>query len=643
MGCNKEEETYNPLRKDATPKTATINHTIYKTMNWQKIDRERDFIEKGMIADAGLIVISGEDSSSPVWDLEKYAFLESDQIPCTVNPKLWVQGTLNLHAGLFRVTDNIYQIRGFDLANMTLIRGCTGWIVIDCLSTEESAEAALNFAAAYFGDLQVSALIVTHSHVDHYGGILGVIEHFAHSDTKVYVPEGFVDHVIEENVTAGIAMSRRGIYQFGSILPRDAKGEIDVGIGKGAARGTVTFTENVVEITSLYERRKIDGVDLEFLLALDTEAPAEMFVYVPCEKSLCIAEDANATMHNLYTLRGAKVRDAIAWADSLQNALCLWGDMLTTVFGVHTWPRFGNACAVDYLEKQRDIYQYINDQTLRRINQGYTIEDVGRMVELPDSLADEWYNNQFYGTVNHNAKGVYQRYLGWYNSNPVDLNKLLPQDSAKKYVEYMGGEARVMEKACEDFAKGEYQWVAEVTKQVIYANPHHRKAKLLCADALEQLGYIAESGVWRNEYLTGAEELRYGVPSPGETIISEDVLNNLPLGKIMYLLSIRMDGVKAGDFDYKINFVILDREEAASTEIKRGIFRYLCDEPTEKAVVTVIMPKKAFYQLVTTNERPDRSEIRVEGDVRKWYAFLSLIDDINPDFAIVTPIPRPIV
>jgi alkyl sulfatase BDS1-like metallo-beta-lactamase superfamily hydrolase len=288
------------------------------------------------------------------------------------------------------------------------------------------------------------------------------------------------------------------------------------------------------------------------------------------------------------------------------------------------------------LQKQRDIYQYINDQTLRFINQGYTIEDVGRMVKLPDSLADEWYNGQFYGTVNHNAKAVYQRYLGWYNSNPVDLNKLHPQESAKRYVEYMGGENRVLEKARESFRDGDYQWVAEVTKQIIYANPDNRDAKLLCADALEQLGYVAESGVWRNEYLMGAQELRYGVLSPRDVIISEDVLNNLPLKNILYLLSIRIDGVKAGDFDYKINFIIPDRKEAASAEIKRGIFRYLSNEPAEDADVTVIMPKEAFYELVTTNEVPDN--IAVEGDIRKWNAFLSLIDTINPAFNIVTPV-----
>lgn len=634
---NRREKVSNNIRKDATRKTTLINRAVFRKMDWSKIKREDNLVKEGMLASAGLFVIEGEDGLTPVWDLSKYEFLLTNHIPSTVNPKLWVQGNFNLVAGLFQVTDSIFQVRGFDLANMTFIKGNTGWIIIDCLSTKETAEAALEFVDAYFGKIPVSSVIITHSHADHYGGVSAVIDHFANEEVDIYVPKNFSDHVIEENVTAGVAMARRGLYQFGTILPRDEKGQIDVGIGKGSPIGTVTFTQNVQEINEQYVKKVVDGIKMEFLLALDTEAPSEMFVYIPSEHALCIAEDANATIHNLYTLRGAKVRDAVAWAQSLQNAIDLWGDTLTSVFGVHNWPRFGNAAAIDYLEKQRDVYQYINDQTLRLINQGYTIEEVGRMVKLPDSLADEWYNSGFYGTVNNNAKAVYQRYMGWYNSNPVDLNKLFPEDSAKKYVEYMGGEDSILAKARESFNNGEYQWVAEVTKQVIYANPKNREAKLLCADALEQLGYIQESGVWRNEYLMGAQELRYGVISPRASFITEDVLNNIPLGKILYLLSIRIDGLKAGDFDYKINFIIPDRYEAASTEIKRGVFRYLNDDLAEDAAVTVTMPKEVLYELATTNEKPDSSKMLVEGDIYKWYAFLSLIDMVDPAFNIVTP------
>ncbi|MBM7868601.1 alkyl sulfatase BDS1-like metallo-beta-lactamase superfamily hydrolase [Clostridium pascui] len=635
-----KERKISDLRKNATRKTMLINQETYKKMNWRKITTENNLAKTGMLVDGNLPVIKSEDQLIPVWDLRRYSFLYNNCIPYTANPKLWVQGNLNLNTGLFKVTDNIYQVRGFDFANMTFVKGNTGWIIIDCLSSKETAEAAINFVNDYFGQIPVSAVIITHSHEDHYGGILGVLDSFVKEDVKIYAPKNFVNSALEENVNVGVAMARRGIYMYGVELPKGEKGQIDNGIGKGQSIGTVTFTRNINEINEEYAEYIIDGVKMEFRLALDTEAPSEMFVYIPSERSLCIAEDCNATIHNLLTLRGAKVRDAVAWAKNIQKAIDLWGGTLTSVFGVHNWPRFGNQASIEYLEKQRDVYQYINDQTLRLINKGHTIEEVGRMVKLPRSLSDEWYNGEFYGTVIHNAKAVYQRYLGWYNGNPVDLNKLFPEESAKKYVEYMGGEDAVLTKARKSFIDGEYQWVAEVTKQVIYANPNNKEAKLICADALEQLGYIAESGPWRNEYLMGAQELRYGVIPVSGSFISEDVLNNLPLKDILYLLSIRIEGVKAGDLNYKINFIIPDRNEAALAEVKRGIFRYISDKLSKDAAVTVNMPKKVLYKLATTNEKPDTSKIKVQGDINKWNIFLSLQDTINQNFNIITPVPR---
>ncbi|HFJ9466741.1 TPA: alkyl sulfatase dimerization domain-containing protein [Bacillus cereus] len=422
--------------------------------------------------------------------------------------------------------------------------------------------------------------------------------------------------VIEENVTAGVAMSRRAVYMYGEVLPHDEKGIIDNGIGKGVSAGTVTLTNRVKEISKSgneqYVEKVIDGVNIQFQLTPDAEAPAEINIYIPSEKSLCIADNCLATLHNLYTLRGSQVRDAVAWAKYLQQAIDLFGDSLTTIFGGHNWPRFGNQQCIDYLEKQRDVFQYINDQTLRLINQGYTLEKVGRIVKLPKSLHDKWYNSSFYGTVNHNAKAVYQK--------------------------YMGGEDAVLEKAKKSFQEGEYQWVAEVTKQVIYANPNNENAKLLCADALEQLGYIAESGPWKNEYLTGAQELRSGITPIPISTISKKVLDSLPLQNILYLFSIRLDGIKAGDYDYKINFVIPDRDEVASTEIKRGIFRYLNTELAADAEVTVTMQKDQLYELATTNNKSNSSIIIIQGDKDKWQLFLSAQDKIDPNFNIVTPL-----
>ncbi len=634
-----QEKIINSLRKNETYETSIRNQETYNTINWSKVEEENNLTKTGKLVDANLPLIKG-DTLIPVWNLKRYDFLFNDYIPYTVNPKLWIQGNLNLNTGLFKVTDNIYQVRGFDLANMTFIKGNTGWIVIDCLSSKETAEAALQFVNDYFGVIPVSAVIITHSHEDHYGGVLGVLSNNVNDKVNVYVPKNFTYSALEENVNAGVAMARRGIYMYGVELPQDEKGRIDNGIGKGTSVGTVTFSQDVIEINEVYVKKVVDGVDLEFLLALDTEAPAEMFIYISSEHSLCIAEDCNATIHNLYTLRGAKVRDAVAWANSIQNAINLWGNTLTSVFGVHNWPRFGNELCIDYLEKQRDVYQYINDQTLRLINKGHTIEEVGRIVKLPNSLSDEWYNSEFYGTVNHNAKAVYQRYLGWYNGNPVDLNKLFPEESAKKYVEYMGGESLILNKAKKSFEDGEYQWVAEVTKQVIYANPSNKDAKLLCADALEQLGYIAESGPWRNVYLMGAQELRYGIIPITGSFISEAVLNNLPLKDVLYLLSIRLDGFNAGDLNYKINFIITDRKESALTEVRRGIFRYLNDKLDEDAAVTVIMPKDILYDLATTNKNPDSSKIKINGDINKWNIFLQLRDTINQSFNIITPVPK---
>ncbi|PAB58973.1 alkyl/aryl-sulfatase [Anaeromicrobium sediminis] len=634
----------NPSRKDATLKTMLINEEVYKNIDFDKLKIEEELAKENVVVNAGLPVIRRDDSPIPVWDLERYAFLLKDKMPYTANPKLWEQGKLNLNSGIFKVTDGIYQVRGFDLANMSLVKGSTGWIVIGCLTSMQTAEAAISLVNKHFGDIPISAIIITHSHVDHYGGVLGVLDSCTKEDIKVYVPSGFSDAVIEENVNAGVAMSRRGIYMYGEILPRDKKGQIDCGIGKYASLGTYTLTKNVEEITlkgnEEYVEKTIDGVTMQFQLTPNTEAPAEMNIYIPSKKSLCIAENCTATLHNIYTLRGAKVRDPVAWAKYIQQAIDLFGSSLESVFEVHNWPRHGNKYCIDYLEKQRDLYQYMNDQTLRLINQGYTIDDVGRMVKFPKTLSEEWYNSPFYGTVNHNVTAIYQRYIGWYNGNPVDLNKLFPEDSAKKYVEYMGGEDSVIEKAKKSFQDGEYQWVAEVTKQVIYANPNNRDAKLLCADALEQLGYIAESGPWRNEYLMGAWELRFGkIPMAG-TFITDDVLNALPLENVLYLLSIRIDGLKAGDFDYKINFIIPDRKEVASTEVKRGIFRYLSNELAQDADVTVTMSKDTLYELATTNNKPDSSSIIVKGDICKWLLFLWVQDKIDPDFNIMTPIEK---
>ncbi|ULT59636.1 MBL fold metallo-hydrolase [Neobacillus drentensis] len=641
MALSENDNKLDDTRKPATSKTSWVNKVFYREIDWGILKREQALVKENLLENVPLPVIQGKPTHSPVWDLSKYAFLLNEQTPDTVHPKLWEQAKLNLHTGLYRITDNIYQIRGFDIANISFIKGRTGWIVIDCLTSKETAQAAIQFMQSYTGDFSISAIIITHSHADHYGGISGILENVHEESVKVYAPEGLMRAVIEENITAGVAMNRRGIFMFGLHLPTDAKGQIDDGLGKTISTGNVTLTGTIEEISPAsplpYEEKIIDGVPLQFQLTPNTEAPAEMNIYIPSEKSLCIAENASVTMHNLYTLRGAQVRDPVAWAFYLQKAIDLFGNELSSIFGAHNWARFGRATCIQYLEKQRDVYQYIHDQTLRLINQGFTLEEVGKLVKLPRSLSDEWYNSSFYGTANHNSKAVYQRYMGWYNGNPIDLNKLLPEESARKYVEYMGGEEAILEKAKKSYQNGEYQWTAEVLKHVIYSNPTHEEAKLLCADALEQLGYVAESGPWRNEYLMGAQELRFGKRLIPISTRTKEVFDGLPLPSILNLLSIRIDGPLAGDLDYKLNFVIPDRNERASTEIKRGIFRYLKDDLFTGAEVTVTMWKETLYNLVTTNHLTNHSIIIIQGDKQIWQSFLGVIDKIDPNFNIMTP------
>lgn len=630
----------NFIRKGATRKTSLHNRQVYRNMNLENYEREKQLAVRQMIKQT-MPIIFNKHIPIPAWSMRMYRFLNKKDGANSVNPKLWRQGQMNNLAGLFHVTGDIYQIRGYDLANMSLVKGKTGWIVIDCLSSEETGRAAIQFAREQIRDFQISTIIITHSHADHYGGVLGVLGEAENEEIPVYVPHGFMKAAIEENVYAGIAMSRRGLYMYGEILPRDARGQVDCGIGKYVSLGTQTLTNRLISIDNdnpdmNMVHKAIDGVPMTFQLTPDTEAPAEMNIYFPVDRTLCMAENCSATMHNIYTLRGAKIRNPEAWAQYIQEAIDLFGNDLEYIFEVHNWPRVGNKACRLYMEKQRDLYQYLNDQTLRLLNKGYTIDNIGKVLKLPKSLGDEWYNSQFYGTVNTNAKGIYQRYIGWYNGNPVDLNPLTPEEASSKYLDYMGGEDRILEKAMRDFENGEYQWVAQVTKQIIYYNPHHKKARELCADALEQLGYVAESGPWRNEYLMGAWELRFGSIKMFGTTLTDEVLNALPLHKVLYLISIRIDGVKAGDYDYTMRFDIKDTRQTALMELKRGIFRYLGEKTTYKSQVTLSLTRKELYTLVTTNMVP--KTIHVSGDRRKWYDFLDVYEDLNRSFNIMTPL-----
>lgn len=629
-GCAGSSITLDETQKEATSFTTEYNQKIKEQMNTDSIAHEEELATRGLIAATDGLKIKVINSDTLAWDMSQYSFLTGDA-PDTVNPKLWEHAKLNMNIGLYQVTDNIYQVRGYDLANITFIRGASGWIVIDPLTAQETAKAAYDFITKALGEMRaVSAVIYTHSHVDHYAGVSGI----ADENTTIYAPDGFMDAVCEENLYAGVAMSRRSYYMYGTFLQPGEKGHVDGGLGKKVAIGTQSLRAPDVTITEPVQTITIDGTEVMFQLTNGTEAPSEMNVYIPSEKSLCIAENCTATLHNLYTLRGAKVRDPEKWADYLDETVKLFGADATSIYSTHNWPRFGTEI-VPYIQSQRDCYQYIKDQTLRLMSLGYTIDEVGRMVTLPKSLSDNFFNGEFYGTVSHNAKAVYQLYLGWYDSNPVNLNKLLPEDSAKKYVEYMGGADAILKKAQKDFEAGEYQWVAEVTKQIIFEDPENTEAKYLCADALEQLGYIAESGPWRSEYLTAADELRNGVRLPDNGPQEKtDVYDALTDKQFAAMLGIRLNGERAAGED-RI-FTIKCEDVSLQFHLRNSVLAYLGDTE-EQSEFTVQMEKDSFYKLVSGAKGDVKYTVSEEGKEEYFENFLSMLDTADSRFNIVTP------
>jgi linear primary-alkylsulfatase len=578
------------LPKPPSPSTIEANEKVAQEMNW---NNERDYADaiKNFIAtldDDGtviyneayeVIINSASSPIHPIWNLKEYQFLLGTvpvDAPSSVNPSLWRQAQLNMRNGLFKVTtrpDNpkksIYQVRAFDLSNMTIVESDSGIIVIDPLISTETAKAALNL---YYTALQidrtkapVKAVIYTHSHIDHYGGVNGVIKD-QNGNTipgiTIWAPDGFLDHAVSENVYAGSAMARRATYMYGSILEKGDKLQVDSGLGKTTSLGQTGLVapSNGCVIEKNIDPRQIDGVDVTFMLAPDTEAPAEMLFYFPQFKALCEAEDMTHNLHNLYSLRGAQVRDALAWWKTINKAIQMWGNQTDVLFAQHHWPMWKEATnptnILFYLKKQRDLYKYILDQSLRLLNHGRTMVELSEMLVLPQSLSSEWYNRGYYGTVNHDSKAVYQRYLGWYDANPATLHTLPPVEASRKYVEYMIDREAILDKADQDFAEGNYRWVVEVVNHVIFASPDStnpdpsdpvtRRAKYLQANALEQLGYQAESGPWRNVYLMGAHELRKGVSHLLQSKpISIDVVSAMTLDQYFDYMGLRFNAPKA--------------------------------------------------------------------------------------------------
>lgn len=641
--------------KAATSYTAEINSAFYSMLDFEN-NSEYENATRGLIAAPEILELTDEEGNI-IWSQKAYSFLDDyEEAPDTVNPSLW-ENTKNNHVyGLFEVTDGIYQVRGYDMANLTLIAGETGWIIFDTLMSEECTQAAMQLVSENLGERPVKAVIISHSHVDHYGGITGLMTHDKAADSSlsiedqlasdkipIIVPEGFTEYAVSENVYAGKAMSRRANYQYGVLLEEGVTGSLSIGIGLGQSTGTVGFIAPTYEITQTGETLVIDGVELEFQMTPGSEAPAEMNTYLPQFKALWCAENCTCTLHNLYTLRGAQIRDGSAWAKYITEAISLYGEDTEVVFQSHNWPHWGNETILDYLVNTAAVYKFINDQTLTYINQGYTSDEISNMIELPEELAKNWYTRQYYGTVAHNSKAVYQKYMGWYDANPVNLNPLTPTESAKKWVEYLGDTDEILRMAKEDYDAGEYQWVAEVTNTIVFAEPDNEAARLLCADALEQLGYQAESGPWRNAYLTAALELRYGNSSQNavQAISTGDAQKEMTAVMCFEYMGILLDKQALSDQNFTIHFTLTNTDEQHMLQIKNGVLLIYENALGEHADVSVSCPKNALFYLLKGNMEAFQQAAQIEGDLSLLSLFSAnlnqLTNSVVADFNIIEP------
>ena len=602
--------------KPASGYTVEVNSSVYSLLDFEDTS-EYDNAVRGLI-DAPEVLDLKDADGKVVWSQAAYSFLNDyEKAPDTVNPSLW-ENTRNNHAyGLFEVCEGIYQVRGYDMSNLTVVKGDTGWILFDPLMSIECSQAAMQLIEKNLGSYPVKAVIISHPHADHFGGILGVMkeedaadaslsieEQLASGKIPVIVPEGFAEHAIAENVYAGKAKTRRANYQYGVLLTPGETGKMAQGIGMGQSTGTVSYLAPTYEIKTTGETLVIDGIKMEFQMTPGTEAPAEMNTWFPQFKALWVAENCTGTLHNLYTLRGAQVRDGAAWAGYITEAVTRYGAEVEVAFQSHNWPHWGNQVVNEYLVNTAAVYKFINDQTLTYINQGYTSDEISNMIELPEALAKNWYTRQYYGTVAHNSKAVYQKYMGWYDANPVNLNPLMPSESAKKWVEYLGDMDAVLRMAKADFDKGEYQWVAEITNTIVYADPTNEDARLLCADALEQLGYQAESGPWRNAYLTAALELRYGNQAMNAAQTKSNGFVLQMTAEMMFdYMGILMDKDALADKDFTINVTLTDVNEQHMLHVKNGVLLVYEDAQRTNADVSLTCPKNALFYILTNNQQ----------------------------------------
>ncbi|WP_067584992.1 alkyl/aryl-sulfatase [Endozoicomonas ascidiicola] len=627
--------------KSATAITTTVNADVKKSLPFSDTS---DFVDanRGFIADLASGEILGSNGK-PVYSMSSFNFLEG-QAPDTTNPSLWRQSILNATSGLFEVTEGIYQVRAWDLANISFIRGDSGWIIVDPLLSTETASAALELVREKVEDLPVSAVILTHSHGDHFGGVRGVIseEDIESGKVPVIAPDHFFEESVNEHLMAGNQMSRRASYMYGNLLEKSPTGTLGSGLGTTTSSGEFTIVKPTVEIGHTPTHLNIDGVEMEFMYTPGAEAPAELMFYLPEFNALMQAEEINKTMHNLYTLRGAQVRSGLDWSKYIQQTIENYGDEVEISFGSHHWPTWGNERIVDYWEGQRDTYRYIHDETLRLANHGMTMLEVAESVKLPESLSSGFANRGYYGSVSHNAKAQYQLYYGWFSGNPAELNELPPVEEGQKFIEYMGGSDNILEKARADFIDGEYRWVATALNHVVFAEPDNQEAKNLLADTLEQMGYQAESGPWRNFYLSGAKELRQGVmavATPSTT--SPDIVKNLNLETYLDYLGVRLNHPEAAGKELSFNVVMPDINQQFTLNVENGVLNYTMNKQMDHPQATIRLDRSTLdainLQQTKVADAIDAGDVKIFGDQDKVNQFISLLDVFPFWFNIVTP------
>ncbi|MGH8442253.1 MAG: alkyl/aryl-sulfatase [Nevskiaceae bacterium] len=624
---------------DATAATAAANAQMAASLALDDPQGLED-AARGLIArPSGRIQLA---DGTVLVDFDAFAFLQG-AAPPSVNPSLWRHAQLNAQIGLFKVADGIHQLRGFDISNMTLIDGKTGWIVVDPLTSRESAAAALAFARQHLGDKPVTAVIFTHSHIDHFGGVLGITsaQEVVGRGIPIVAPQGFMEEATSENVMVGVAMGRRSGFQFGKDLPRDAKGFVDAGLGKGVAYGTFGILPPTQLVSGATQELTLDGERFVFHNTPNTEAPAEMTFEVPELKAYCGAEILAQTVHNLLPVRGAKVRDALGWSGYLDDALGRLAG-IEVFFASHNWPVWGREKIARFITVQRDAYKYTHDQTVRLINAGYTMSEIAEQVKLPASLAPQFAARGYYGDLRHNVKAVYQFYLGHYDGNPAHLDPLPPEATAPRYLELMGGKAGVIKAARGAYDRGDFRWAAELLNHVMFAQPDDAEAKALLAQAYEQMGFMAEASTWRNSYLTAAAELRHGPPAKGlDRTRFFEVLLHTPTERFLDAMAAALNGPDAEGKDLKINLVLTDTKESHVLWIENAVLHHRAGAPAADADATLALTHEMFVRLVSgaagAKDLLLSDDAKVTGSRLDLGRFFGLLDKATGTFAVVTP------